>query len=121
MADTDRCLGHDLREPLRHGVDVVNPVVHKKDLPPAGHLPIDRMANQPVIKTRDPRLDRQSIGRRSGETGNVTDAEHRHMECAGDRCGCHRQHIDASAEGLQTLLDIHAKPLLLIDDQESEI
>ena len=46
VADVDLCLGHDLGQPHRHGVDVVDAVVDEVNLPAAVQLAQDRVAHR---------------------------------------------------------------------------
>ena len=121
VADPDRGVGDELLDPVRHEVDVVDPIVDEEHLAAAGQLAIDRMADHRRIPPRHARLHGQSIRRRRRQAGDVANPEHRHVERARDRRRRHRQHVDARPEGLEPLLDVDAEALLLVDDQEPEV
>ena len=119
--DADRGLGHDLRDAVGHLLDVVDPVVHEKHLPAAGELPFDGISHQSRVPAGHPRFHCDSVGWRRRQIRDVADPEHRHVERPWDRRGRHREHVDARPQGLEPLLHVDAKPLLLVDDHEAEV
>ena len=121
MHDADRGLGGDLLQSVGHLLDVENPVVDEKYLPLAGQFPVDGRADEPVVPPHHTGLDGDAVGRRRGEIGDVADAEHRHVERAGNRRGCHREHVDTRPQRLEPLLHVDAKPLLLVDHEQAKV
>ena len=43
------------------------------------------------------------------------------MQRPRDRCGTQREHIDFQPQMLESLFDLNTEPLLLVDDQQTEI
>ena len=103
------------------GLNVVDAVVDEVDLPAAVQLAQDRVADQVVAEPRDPRLDRQPIGRRRLQVRDRPHAQQRHVQRPRDRRGRHRQHVDRRPQRLEPLLHLDAEPLLLVDDQQAQI
>ena len=69
----------------------------------------------------DKGLDRQSArgGRRND--GKIAQTTERHIERAGDRRRCHGEDIDLGTKCLDRLFLLHAKAMLLVNDQKAEI
>ena len=65
--------------------------------------------------------DRQPIGRRRGDDGDLAQPAHRHLQGARDGRRGQRQHVDLRAQLLQALLVGDAEALLLVDDQQPQV
>ena len=102
----------------RQGLDAV--VDHEHLATPA-QLALDRLLDHPGVEPGDDRLDRQAVGGRRLDHGQIADPGHRHGQGPRDRGRRQRQDVDGLPELLQPLLVRHAEPVLLVDDQEPEV
>ena len=93
-------IGHDAGKFFFHAMDVFDAVVHEIHLTAAGQFPLDGVSNQPVIPTSHTRFHRLPIGGRSGQTGDIANPEHRHVQRAWDGSGGHRQHVNTRSHRL---------------------
>ena len=110
-----------LAQPVGDQLDVADAVVDEVNLPAAGQLALNRVADEPVVPARDLRLDGQAVFRRRFEIRNVAQADQRHVQRPRNRRGRERQHIDHRPQRLQPLLDIDAEPLLFVDDHQAQV
>ena len=116
-----RTSGTMLAQAVGDQLDVVHAVVDEVNLPAAGQLALDRVANQLVVPAGDLRFDGQAILGRRFEVRNVAQADERHVQRPRNRRGRERQHIDRRPQRLQPLLHIDAEPLLLVDDHQAQV
>ena len=121
MADDDTRLRNQFLQLRRNLPDAVHAVVHEIDLPAALQFLLDRRLNQLVVPTRDHRLNRHAVFRRSLDHAHVAQPDQRHVQRARNRRRRHGQHVDLLAHLLDAFLVPHAESLLLIDNQQSEI
>ena len=102
----------------RQGLD---PVVDHEDLSAPAQLALDRLLDHPGVEPADDRLDREAVGGRRLDHGQVADPRHRHRQGPGNGGRGQRQHVDGLPELLETLLVPDAEPVLLVHDQEAEV
>ena len=121
VADADARLGHHPPDLVGQTVDGIDPVVHEVDLAAPRQLLLNPLTHHRVAEACKMGPNRQSTGWGRGDDRQVADAEQRHLERARDGRGRHRQHVDAGAELLEPLLVLHAKTLLLVDDEQRQI
>ena len=121
VADPQPHVGHDLPQAVGDQLDVADAVVDEVDLPAAGQLALDRVADQLVVPAGDLRLDGQAILGRRFQVRDVAQADQRHVQRPRDRRGRERQHIDHRPQRLQPLFDIDAEPLLFVDDDQAQV
>ena len=121
MADDDARLWNQFLQLRRDLPDGVHAVVDEIDLPAALQFLLDRRLNQLVVPTRDHRLNRHAVFRRSLNHAHVAQSHQRHVQRARNRRRRHRQHVDLLAHLLDAFLVPHAEALLFVDNQQSEI
>ena len=121
VADGDPRAGHQAPHALGGRLDRLDAVVDVEDLPAAVELAADRVAHQPVVVLRDPRLDREAGLRRRLDHRQVADADEGEVQGARDRRGRQGQHVDLAPHRLDALLVRHAEALLLVHDEQAEI
>ena len=102
-------------------VDGFHPVVQIIYLSAPLHLPADGVVNDGGAVFHDKGLNRITIGGRFFNGGHVPDTGQSHVQRPGNRGRGKSQHIHALGNFLQALLVADAEPLLLVDDQQSQI
>ena len=107
--------------PLGDRVDRLDAVVHEVHLPRPIQLARKSLLEQTVIPRLDERQHRRSVLGRRLEQGQIPQARQREMERAGDGRRRQRQDVDRELQRLEPFLVPHTEPMLLIDDQETEI
>ena len=117
----DPGLRHGLAQPLRHGLDVLDPVVHVEDLTLAEQLTPDRCRDQLVVIGADVGEDRVPVLRWGGDGGHLADPGEAHLQGARDRRGGHGEHVDVRAQGGDVLLVLDPETLFLVHDHQAEV
>ena len=110
-----------LLQPQRRMLDVFHPVMEIVHLPAADKLAPDGVAHGLFVLLHHERLYGLAVARRLLDGGHAAQAGERHVECARDRRGRERQHIDALRHFLELFLVRHAEALLLVHDEKAEI
>ena len=116
-----RGIRHQFLNPCRHIRDPVHTVVDKKYLTVSGKFPADRLSHQFLVIFHHVGLDRHAVQRRLLQNTHVPDADQAHMERPRYRRRRQGKHIHVPLHLLDFFLMGHTEPLLLIDDQQSEI
>ena len=93
----------------------------KKICPSRFSSRMHRVADQLGLEARHARLDGQAVVGRRFQVRNVAHAQQRHVQRARNRRGGHRQHVDRLPQRLEPFLDLHAEPLLFVDDHQAQI
>ena len=101
--------------------ELLHRVIEEVHLPPARHLAQNRVANHAVVVVNHARLHRQAFLRRRFQHRHIADADHRHVQRARNRRGGERQHIHLMLHVLDDFLMLHAKSLLLVHNQQTEV
>jgi len=89
VTDPEPRFRHDLSQPVRETINIVNPVMNDIHLPATVHLPQDDLAYQLVAELRDEGPDRQPGLWSCLYHGDVADTRQREMERARNRCRGH--------------------------------
>ena len=103
------------------GVDIFHKIIQIKDLTASAKLAANGLDHNQLIVLQHVGLHGQTLTGRFVEHRDIANAAHRHIErTRNGRCRqC--QHIDVLGELLELLLLRHAKSLLLVDDEQTEI
>ncbi len=117
----DPGLRHELLELRSDKVDVVDRVVDIVDLTAPAELSEDGLPHELIVVLHDVGLDRLPVLGCLLKDAHVPDADKAHVECARDRGRRQRQHVHVFAQLFDLLLVTHAKALLLIDDEKSQV
>ena len=112
---------HKLLQALIERADGLHRVIEEVHLSPARHLAQNRVANHAVVVVNHACLHRQSFLRRRFQHRHIADADHRHVQRARNRRGGERQHIHLMLHVLDDFLMLHAKSLLLVHNQQTEV
>ncbi len=104
-----------------HRLDGQHPVVQEKHLPSAIQLALDHIADQPFVVGGQNRFDRQTVVRRSLNSAHVPRARQRQVKRARDGRRAEREHVHHRAQHLEPLLVHHAKPLLLVNNDQAKV
>ena len=108
----------DFRRQGVHLLDLVEDII---DLPPAGDLLLDRGRDQARGERRHDRVNGQPVLGRRFDQADVAEAGQGQVKGPGDRRGRQRQDVDAGLEVLDFFLVGDSEPLLLIDDQQTQV
>ncbi len=93
----------------------------KEHLTAAFQLAQDRVTNQSLIVAGYVGLNRQAIYRRRFDDAQLANADQRHVQGARDRRRGETQNVDELAQLLEPFLVHHAKTLLFVDDDQTQI
>ena len=115
------CVGGQPAQPLGAALDILYMIVKIIDLPAAGQLAPDGVADEAVVVLNDVGLHRLAALRRLLDDRHIADAAQRHAQGARDGSGRQCQHIDPGRRLLELFLMRHAEALLLIDDEEPKL
>ena len=121
MGDHDPSFGHEAADMLRRLLDGFHPVVDVEHLTVAQQFAADRGGDVLVLLGTDVGQHRMTVLRRGKDGRHFADAGHGHLQRARDRRSGHGQDVHVGAQGLDVLLVLHAKALLLIDDDEPQV
>ncbi len=102
-------------------VDRLHPVVDVEHLALAEHLPPDRRRHRLLVVGPDIGEDRVAIDRRGPDVADLADPGQRHLQGPRDRGGGEGEHVDRGAQPLDLVLGRHPEPLLLVDDEQSQV
>ena len=121
MTDGNARFRHQLRQPLGGFPDVFHVIIEVVYLAAAQHLTQDRLAYHQRVIFAHEGFDRQTAGGRRGDDRKIAHTAHRHIQRARNRRRGQGQDIDVGAHCLDALFVTHAKAVLFINNQETEI
>ena len=121
VAHHDARFGNQPPHQVADRKDRFDTIVDEEDLAAAFELAANRPADHLLIEFDDVGLDRQAILRRRFDDRHVANADERHVQRPRNRRRGHRQHVDLALELFDPLLVRHAEPLLLVDDEQTEV
>jgi len=96
-------------------------VAHEEHLPVAAHLEIDGIGNHLMAVGAQLGVDGVTVGRWRAHDAHVSRSHERELQGAGNGCGRHGDGVDIGFQLAQLLLGAHAKLMLLVDDEHSEV
>ncbi len=102
-------------------VNIVDPIVYIIHLSPACKLPVDRLPHHLVIIFHHIRLDWNTVYRRLLQHAHIADTDETHVQRPRNRRRRQRQHIHILLHLLDFFLVSHAKTLLFVDNQQTEV
>ena len=121
MGDGDARLGNQFFEAVRDSGDRADAVVNVEHLAFAQKFPSDGGSNLFIGVFPHVRQDGVAFLGWGCQRRHFADSGDRHLECARDRGGAHRQHVDVGLELLQCFLVLDTEALFLVDDDEPEV
>ena len=114
-------LRHQPGNPGSHFHNLIHPVEHIIHLPFPGQLPIDGFPHNFFIIFHHVSLYGHTVHGRLLQHAHVPDANQAHMEGPGNRGGRQGKHIHIFLHLLDFFFMSHAKPLLLVNNQKTQI
>src|SRR5262249_18702030 len=94
---------------------------NEKRLPAAIPLAQQSFAHDQGVKWRNEGAYRQPVDRRRRDDREITHATQGELQCARDRCGREREHMNFRTQLLEPLLMADPEVLLFIDHKQAEI
>src|SRR5213593_1648059 len=121
VGDANPRLGSQVLHEAGERVNRFDSVVDNVNLATALEFEIDGILNHNRLELDDHGLNRQAVTGRSFNDGHVAQSAERHVQRPRNRCCRHGHDIDLFLDVFQTLFMSDTKPLLLVDDHQSEI
>ena len=112
---------HQLLHVGGHAVNIIDAVVHVIHLSAPGNFPLDGLPHQFFVIFEDVGLDGPPVHRRHFQHTHVPDARQAHVKRPRNRRRRQSQHIHIFFHLFDFFLLFYAEPLLLVDDEESQI
>ncbi len=114
-------LRHQRCNLCRHIRNIVHTIVYIIHLPASGQLSGDGLPHQLVIIFTHKRLNGLPVSRGFLQNAHISNPNEAHVKGPWNRCGRQRQHIHIFFQLLNLLLMRHTEPLLLINNQQSQV
>ena len=121
VGDGDPRARHDALDVIGDRLDGLDAIVDEKDLSAAIELARNALVDQPVVPRLDVGEHGRAIARRRLHQRHVAQAGERQMQRARNRRRREREHVGLQLELLEPFLVLDAEPMLLVDDDQSEI
>ena len=106
---------------MLNGINGLYPIVDEIDLPAALNFFFDSLLDDVGGVRRNGGDNGETIRRRGLNYGNVADARQGQVQGPRDRCGGQTQHIHFAPQLLKFFFVGYTKPLLFVNDDQSEI
>jgi len=121
MPDADAGFRYERGQVVVDRGDGLDAVMDKKHLSAAIQFAHNRFPHQFLVIRTNVGNDRQAFLWRRVDVGNIPDAAQRHIQGARDRCGSEGEHVHFGAQLFEMLFVGHAKTLLFINNDQSEV
>ena len=121
MSHTHASLGRHAQHALHGLVDGLHAVRHVVDLPATGEFQAHGRAHDVLVPLSHMHLHGDTADGRRLDERHVAHAAHGHLHRARNRRCRKGQHVNLLTQVLEVLLVLHAKALLLIDDDKPQV
>ena len=121
MGNPDRQIRQQGLELVFHLFNGIDHIIDKEHLSAPVFFPHDSIADNTGIVFGDIGLDRETVRWRCFDNAHLAQIDQGHMERPGNRRRAQGQHVDVGGPGLPLFFLGHAKALLFIDDEQSQI